>query len=67
LLKANRIAKKVIEFVLSKYVETGVEELDQEKSPILLPNKYQIFEDEGSVLGDLSKVSELFIEFQKYP
>ena len=58
--------KEFIEFVLSKYIETGVEELDQEKLPILLTNKYQTFEDAGSVLGDLSKVRELFIEFQKH-
>jgi len=51
---------------LSKYIETGVEELDQEKLPILLTNKYQSFEDAGSELGDLSKVKELLIEFQKY-
>jgi type I restriction enzyme R subunit len=43
-----------------------VEELDQEKLPILLTNKYQTFEDAGSVLGDLSKVRELFIELQKH-
>jgi type I restriction enzyme R subunit len=33
--------KEFIEFVLSKYIETGVDELDQEKLPILLTNKYQ--------------------------
>ncbi len=37
--------KEFIEFVLSKYIETGVEELDQEKLPILLTNKYQSLED----------------------
>ena len=62
----NAKQKEFIEFVLSKYIETGVEELDQEKLPILLTNKYQSFEDAGSELGDLSKVKELFIEFQKY-
>jgi type I restriction enzyme, R subunit len=62
----NEKQKEFIEFVLSKYIETGVEELDQEKLPVLLTNKYQTFEDAGSILGDLSKVRELFIEFQKY-
>jgi type I restriction enzyme R subunit len=62
----NAKQREFIEFVLSKYIETGVEELDQEKLPILLTNKYQSFEDAGSELGDLSKVKELFIEFQKY-
>jgi type I restriction enzyme, R subunit len=58
--------REFIEFVLSKYVESGVDELDQEKLPILLTNKYQSFEDAGAVLGDLSNVRDLFIEFQKY-
>ncbi|MBK7370442.1 MAG: DEAD/DEAH box helicase family protein [Saprospiraceae bacterium] len=62
----NDKQKEFIEFVLSKYIETGVEELDQEKLPILLTNKYQSFEDAGTVLGDLSKVRDLFIEFQRY-
>jgi type I restriction enzyme, R subunit len=62
----NEKQKEFIEFVLSKYVETGVEELDQEKLPLLLTNKYQTFEDAGALLGDLSKVRELFIEFQKH-
>ena len=62
----NNKQKEFIEFVLSKYIETGVEELDQEKLPILLTNKYQSFEDAGAILGDLSKVKDLFIEFQKY-
>jgi type I restriction enzyme R subunit len=43
--------KEFIEFVLSKYIETGVEELDQEKLPILLTNKYQSLEDAKEMLG----------------
>lgn len=62
----NDRQKEFIEFVLSKYIETGVEELDQEKLPLLLTNKYQTFEDAGSVLGDLTEVRELFIAFQKH-
>jgi type I restriction enzyme, R subunit len=62
----NEKQKEFIEFVLIKYIETGVEELEQEKLPILLTNKYQSFEDASSLLGDLSGVRELFIEFQKY-
>ncbi len=58
--------KEFIEFVLSKYVETGVEELDQEKLPILLTNKYQSLEDAKEILGDVANISSLFIEFQKY-
>ncbi len=62
----NNKQKEFIEFVLTKYIETGVEELDQEKLPILLTSKYQSFEDAGEVLGDLLKVKDLFIDFQKY-
>ncbi len=58
--------KEFIEFVLSKYIETGVNELDQEKLPILLINKYQSLEDAKEILGDVKSISSLFIEFQKY-
>jgi hypothetical protein len=36
---------------LSKYVETGVEELDQDKLPILLTTKYQSLEDAKKLLS----------------
>lgn len=58
--------KEFIEFVLSKYVETGVEELDQEKLPTLLINKYQSLEDAKEILGSVANISSLFVEFQKY-
>jgi type I restriction enzyme R subunit len=58
--------KEFIEFVLSKYIETGVEELDQEKLPILLTNKYQSLEDAKGMLGEVSSISKLFVEFQKH-
>ena len=58
--------KEFIEFVLSKYIETGVEELDQEKLPILLTNKYQSLEDAKEILGDVANISRLFIEFQQH-
>jgi len=58
--------KEFIEFVLNKYIETGVSELDQEKLPILLTNKYQSLEDAKEILGSVAKISSLFIEFQKY-
>jgi len=62
----NDKQKEFIEFVLSKYVETGVEELDQEKLPILLTNKYQSLEDAKDVLGNVGDISKLCIEFQKH-
>ena len=62
----NDRQKEFIEFVLSKYIETGVEELDQEKLPILLTNKYHSLEDAKEVLGEVANISSLFIEFQKH-
>jgi type I restriction enzyme R subunit len=62
----NDKQKEFIEFVLSKYIETGVEELDQEKLPVLLTNKYQSLEDAKEMLGNAGEISKLFIEFQKY-
>ncbi|MDN3204578.1 EcoAI/FtnUII family type I restriction enzme subunit R [Algoriphagus sediminis] len=62
----NEKQKEFISFVLSKYIETGVDELDQEKLPILLTNKYQSLEDAKKELGEVSNISKLFIEFQEH-
>lgn len=62
----NEKQKEFIAFVLSKYVESGVDELDQEKLPQLLVNKYQSLEDAKEILGEVKDISKLFIEFQKY-
>lgn len=62
----NDKQKEFIEFVLSKYIETGVEELDQDKLPTLLTNKYHSLEDAIEVLGDSKDIRTLFLEFQKY-
>src|SRR3989338_7547260 len=51
----NNNQKDFLEFVLSKYVETGIEELDQEKLPDLLKIKYQALSDAEEALGDLDK------------
>ena len=62
----NAQQKEFIDFVLSKYIETGVEELDQEKLATLLNIKYHSLEDAKEVLGAVSNISSLFIEFQKH-
>jgi len=62
----NDKQKEFVSFVLSKYIETGVDELDQEKLPILLTNKYQSLEDAKEILGDVANISRLFIEFQEH-
>lgn len=58
--------REFISFVLSKYVESGVEELDQEKLPTLLTNKYQSLEDAKAILGEVKNIKVLFEEFQKH-
>lgn len=58
--------KEFLEFVLSKYIETGVEELDQEKLPSLLELKYQSVSDGVSALGGITKIKNTFIAFQKH-
>ncbi len=64
LLESNQ--KEFLEFVLSKYIETGVDELDQEKLPGLLELKYHAVSDAAEKLGGVPKIRELFIEFQKH-
>jgi len=58
--------KQFVEFVLSKYIETGVEELDQEKLPDLLKLKYHALDDAKQILGSVQAISNIFIEFQKF-
>lgn len=62
----NNQQKEFIQFVLSKYVEMGVDELDQDKLPILLTNKYQSLQDAQEVLGDVLSIRKLFIQFQAH-
>ena len=52
--------------MLSKYIETGVEELDQEKLPDLLTLKYQTISDAEEILGGVDNIRTTFIDFQKY-
>ena len=62
----NEKQKEFISFVLNKYIETGVDELDQEKLPILLQNKYQSLQDAREILGEIPEIRSLFIEFQEH-
>jgi len=57
--------KEFLEFVLSKYVETGIEELDQEKLPDLLKIKYFEINDATELLGGVDKIRDTFINFQE--
>jgi len=57
--------KEFLEFVLAKYENKGVEELDEEKLPILLNLKYKAIADAESVLGGVDKIRSTFFGFQK--
>jgi type I restriction enzyme, R subunit len=58
--------KEFLEFVLMKYVEEGVEELDQDQLPNLLELKYNSVSDATEKLGGVTKIRGLFSDFQKY-
>jgi len=62
----NNRQKEFLEFVLSKYIETGVEELDQEKLPDLLALKYHAISDATEILGGVENIRTTFADFQKY-
>ena len=58
--------KDFLEFVLSKYIESGVEELDQEKLPSLLELKYNTISDAAEILGGVENILKTFIGFQPH-
>ncbi len=62
----NDKQKEFLDFVLSKYIETGVGELSQDKLPGLLELKYHTISDATEVLGGIAKTRELFVGFQEY-
>ena len=57
--------KEFLDFVLSKYKEKGVEELAEEKLPILLNLKYHAIANAEQSLGDVDEIRSVFFEFQK--
>jgi type I restriction enzyme R subunit len=57
--------KEFLEFVLDKYVEKGVEELDEEKLPKLLNLKYHAIADAEEKLGSIERIRSTFFNFQK--
>jgi type I restriction enzyme R subunit len=62
----NNRQKEFLEFVLSKYIETGVEELAQDKLPDLLKLKYQALADATEILGNVDSIKAMFMGFQKH-
>lgn len=62
----NKKQSEFINFVLEKYIQTGVEELDQDKLPTLLELKYHSIADAAAQLGGVDSIKNIFINFQKY-
>lgn len=58
--------REFVEFVLSRYIESGTEVLDREILPELLKLKYDAIEDALAVLGDADKITSVFVQFQKH-
>lgn len=65
LVGMNKQQKDFIEFVLFKYIDTGVGELDQAKLPSLVELKYNSFADGEHALGGVDAIIDLFFGFQK--
>jgi len=61
----NEEQKQFLNFVLSKYEEKGVEELDEEKLPILLNLKYHAIANAEQSLGSVEDIRSVFFDFQK--
>ena len=57
--------KEFLSFVLSKYEEKGVEELDEEKLPVLLNLKYNAIADAVNQLGAVESIRSTFFNFQR--
>ena len=58
--------KEFIDFVLSKYVEGGVDELDINRLSDLLKLKYKSLHDGQKALGGADLIKDTFINFQKH-
>lgn len=58
--------REFIEFVLAKYQERGVEELDEEKLPQLLNLKYHAISDAEKTLGGVELIRSTFFNLQRY-
>ena len=50
---------------LSKYEDKGVEELDEDKLPILLNLKYHAIANAEQILGNVDKIRQIFFLFKR--
>jgi len=55
-----------LDFVLQQYVRTGVEELQPEKLPVILQLKYRSIPDATRELGEVARIRETFVGFQRW-
>ena len=58
--------REFLDFVLDQYIKEGVQELDDEKLPDLLELKYDAISDAVDQLGNVGKIREVFVGFQKH-
>ena len=58
--------KEFLDFVLSKYIESEVDQLDQEQLPKLLVLKYNAITGATEILGGVDRIRATFLSFQKY-
>lgn len=63
--KLNDKEREFLDFVLTKYLEKGFEELGEEKLPILLNLKYNAIANAEQNLGDVEKIRSIFFNLQK--
>ncbi|MEZ5673104.1 MAG: DEAD/DEAH box helicase family protein [Thiotrichaceae bacterium] len=62
----NNKQQVFLDFVLSHYINVGVDELDQDKLTPLLNLKYHSIPDATRDLGKTDEISRIFNEFQRY-
>jgi type I restriction enzyme, R subunit len=58
--------QEFLNFVLNKYVSSGVYELDEEKIRPILELKYNTITDAKRELGDIATIRNTFIGFQTH-
>lgn len=58
--------REFVEFVLSRYVESGVEVLDQGVLPELLKLRYNQIADAANALGGIDTIKNTFVDFQRF-
>ena len=60
------VQKDFLEFVLFKYIDSGVEELEQTRLANLIELKYHSLSDGLDALGGVEQARNIFIKFQQH-